>query len=48
MHGGAAGSGARAGNKNALKHGSYSREVLGFRRAVRDLLRGSAAKLGLV
>ena len=39
MHGGAIGSGARAGNTNALKHGRYSREMLEFRRAVRELLR---------
>jgi glucans biosynthesis protein len=34
MHGGAAGSGAPRGNKNALKHGRYTREaidrVIGF------------------
>ena len=39
MHGGATGSGAPAGNRNALKHGRYSREVLEFRRAMRELLR---------
>jgi hypothetical protein len=43
-----AGGGARAGHRNALEHGSYSREVLRLRRAVRDLLRGSAAKRELV
>ena len=32
MHGGAAGSGAQAGNRNALKHGRYTRELLEFRR----------------
>ena len=41
MHGGATGSGAPAGNRNALKHGCYSREVLEFRRAMRELLRGA-------
>ena len=28
MHGGAQGSGAPPGNKNALKHGQYTREAL--------------------
>ena len=48
MHGGAAGSGARPGNRNALKHGRYGRELTEFRRAVRELLRDSAQKLALV
>jgi hypothetical protein len=39
MHGGAAGSGARPGNRNALKHGRYARELLEFRRLVRELAR---------
>jgi glucans biosynthesis protein len=39
MHGGAPGSGAQPGNRNALKHGLYSREMLEFRRMVRELLR---------
>ena len=47
MHGGAPGSGAQAGNRNALKHGRYSRELLEFRRAVGELLRESAEKLDL-
>jgi hypothetical protein len=47
MHGGAAGSGAPAGNRNALKHGRYTNEMLKFRRAVRALLRESAEKLEL-
>ena len=48
MHGGATGSGAPAGNRNALKHGRYSREVLEFRHAMRELLRENAEKLELV
>jgi uncharacterized protein YjcR len=48
MHGGATGSGAPAGNRNALKHGRYSGEAIGFRRAMRELLRESAEKLELV
>ena len=48
MHGGAAGSGAPAGNRNALKHGCYRREVIEFRHAMRQLLRENAEKLELV
>ena len=39
MHGGAKGSGAPQGNKNALKHGTYTRESLARRAQLRDLLR---------
>jgi len=39
MHGGALGSGAPRGNKNALKHGCYTREAIEEHRKVRDLLR---------
>ena len=39
MHGGAAGSGAPSGNKNALKHGRYIRERIEERREIRALLR---------
>jgi hypothetical protein len=41
MHGGAAGSGGQAGNRNALKHGMRTAEVAGLRRRVRELLRGA-------
>jgi hypothetical protein len=41
MHGGAPGSGAPRGNKNALKHGRYTREALEARRQLRALLRQS-------
>jgi len=41
MHGGAPGSGAPPGNKNALKHGRYTREALEERRQLRALLRQS-------
>lgn len=41
MHGGAPGSGAPRGNKNALKHGRHTREALAERRRVRDLIRQS-------
>lgn len=38
MHGGAEGTGAPLGNQNALKHGLYSREHLGWRREMNALL----------
>ena len=41
MHGGAPGSGAPRGNKNALKHGQYTREALAVYRQVRALIRQS-------
>jgi hypothetical protein len=42
------GSGASVGDRNALRHGRYSREVLEFRHAMRELLRENAEKLELV
>ena len=48
MHGGAKGSGAQAGNRNALKHGRYTRELLEFKQRLRELLRESAEKLELL
>jgi len=48
MHGGAAGSGRRPGNRSALRHGRYGRELIEFRRAMRELLRDSAETLELV
>ena len=48
MHGGAKGSGAKAGNRNALRHGRYSRDLLEFEHSIRELLRGSTAKLKLL
>ena len=41
MHGGAPGSGAPRGNKNALKHGLYTRETIEERRQLRALMRQS-------
>jgi hypothetical protein len=41
MHGGAPGSGAPRGNKNAFKHGLYSGEAIAERRQIQDLLRQS-------
>jgi glucans biosynthesis protein len=39
MHGGAPGSGAPKGNKNALKHGFYTRKAIEQRKALRQLIR---------
>ena len=39
MHGGARGSGAPRGNKNALKHGAYTKEARERRAGMRSLLR---------
>jgi glucans biosynthesis protein len=41
MHGGAPGSGAPRGNRNALKHGRHTRNVIEERRQLRALLRQS-------
>jgi uncharacterized protein YjcR len=41
MHGGAAGSGAPRGNKNARKHGLYTREAIAQRRQLGELMRRS-------
>jgi glucans biosynthesis protein len=38
MHGGAAGSGAPKGNKNALKHGLFTKEAIQRRKKFRDFL----------
>jgi len=48
MHGGAPGSGAPLGNKNALKHGNYTREALDERRQLQDLLRQSRTLIGKI
>jgi glucans biosynthesis protein len=45
MHGGAAGSGAPIGNKNALRHGHYTAEAIAERRALAGLIRLSRATL---
>jgi uncharacterized protein YjcR len=41
MHGGAPGSGAPKKNKNALKHGLFTKEAIEERRQIRALLRQS-------
>jgi hypothetical protein len=39
MHGGALGSGAPRGNKNARKHGRHTREAMAERAHIRELVR---------
>jgi glucans biosynthesis protein len=41
MHGGAPGSGAPKGNRNALRHGRYAAQAIAMRREMRALLRRS-------
>ncbi len=48
MHGGAKGSGAPLGNRNAVRHGLYSRESLARRRLVNRLLRDGARLLNRI
>lgn len=38
MHGGAAGSGAPKGNRNAFKHGRYSRETIEMNKRIAALV----------
>tara|TARA_R110002110_G_scaffold368469_1_gene578259 strand:+ start:1263 stop:1424 length:162 start_codon:yes stop_codon:yes gene_type:complete len=45
MHGGAEGSGAPKGNRNAFKHGRYSKESIEDRQAIRKLIREAEASL---
>jgi glucans biosynthesis protein len=39
MHGGAKGSGAPVGNRNALKHGMYTKVALEEQKALRSMIR---------
>jgi uncharacterized protein YjcR len=48
MHGGAPGSGAPKGNKNALKHGNYTEEAITERRRVRELIKLSRELLNKI
>jgi hypothetical protein len=45
MHGGAAGSGAPIGNKNAYRHGNYTAEAIAWKRGLAELIRQSRATL---
>jgi uncharacterized protein YjcR len=48
MHGGAVGSGAPVGNKNALRHGRYSAEAIARHRHLSDLIQQSRAVIARV
>lgn len=48
MHGGATGSGAPKGNKNALKTGLHTREAIEARRAIRALLKSGREAIKIV
>jgi glucans biosynthesis protein len=48
MHGGAAGSGAPEGNRNALRHGCRTAEVVAMRRLASALVREARRLAGLV
>lgn len=39
MHGGAKGSGAPRGNKNAFKHGYYTKEAIAERKRMSEFIR---------
>ena len=45
MHGGAPGSGAPKGNKNALKHGLYTKEAIEEQKALKAFIREAEKKL---
>jgi len=45
MHGGAPGSGAPKGNKNALKHGGYTAETKALMKRVHGLVRDAMTTL---
>ena len=47
MHGGAKGSGAPKGNRNAYKHGGYTKESLEELRRERKLLRAAIRTIGI-
>ena len=48
MHGGAPGSGAPKGNKNALKHGLFTSRAVAERRSLQLLLRESRALIAKI
>ena len=45
MHGGAMGSGAPTGNRNALKHGRYTKAAIAERRTLNRLMRDATRLL---
>jgi hypothetical protein len=48
MHGGARGSGAPVGNRNALRHSRYTAQAIADRQVIRELLRDSRGLIELV
>ncbi|TWC00658.1 hypothetical protein FBZ93_105458 [Bradyrhizobium macuxiense] len=46
MHGGAKGSGAPRANRNARKHGRFTKDEIAERREIRALLGGGAEDVG--
>jgi glucans biosynthesis protein len=48
MHGGAHGSGAPIGNRNALRHGRYEAEAIALRRQLHALIRESRELVAVV
>ncbi|WP_375161908.1 HGGxSTG domain-containing protein [Bradyrhizobium sp. RDT46] len=46
MHGGALGSGAPRGNRNARKHGAFTRDRITEQRAIQELLEDAGKLLG--
>jgi hypothetical protein len=48
MHGGAHGSGAPAGNRNALRHGRYTAQAIADRQVIHELLRESRELIELI
>ena len=48
MHGGAKGSGAPKGNRNALRHGVYTSEAIAWRREINRLMRDGRAAIAKI
>jgi hypothetical protein len=48
MHGGATGSGAPIGNKNAFRHGRYTAEAIARRRQLSELIRATRTTLAKI
>ena len=48
MHGGASGSGAPVGNRNALRHGRYTAQAIADRQVIRELLHGCRELIELI
>ena len=48
MHGGAIGSGAPIGNRNALRHGHYTAEAIARRRQLSELIKTARTSLAKI